>query len=504
MNDFRIWAALNGVNGGTGLGVRNVDPRAFPRGGPNESALATNGNGGGGLDEAWNPVSPTLGYGSLQPPATHHHSLPRRPPSQQSQQAYAHSQPTSASKASSPPSLERRVSWDGSGTSTGTTQSSSYDLHRFFQNQPGDVPSEPRANLTAPSSPDFGSANYYTSFSDSGYGGPGRSQYRYSGIPDGRAASMGPRHGGSLPRSHHSSMYPPVPIFPEEDREVVAMANSIRFGNFPTPHPHAYPYASSNPPSAYGTIHASPANKSLTTFGLVNEDDEDAEGDARGRKAMQGLSRSEQDDFVEFGMRPRGRSVPHVRMGADGRESILFGEISVVLPRAPDEEVPPVPSLAATLPETTKGVPFEDASEQESMRPRGTTLVSDALAFDKPPPSACPIPTLTTSPPTPVKLSSAASNGVPIPLVPTSPPSIISALSSTRPPAPQANGWAASPPLPPTSSPASPTSPSSLSFAGALRSPVTGPEKQLSNGIAKLRLSDGIEEEKKPREKRKW
>ena len=459
-----------------------------------DTAVAMNGNGGG-LDEAWIPVSPTTGYGSLQPSATHHHSLPRRPPSQQSQHAYAHSQPVS--KACSPPSLERRVSWDGSGASTGTTQSGSYDLHRFFQNQPGDVPLEPRANLTAPSSPDFGSANYYTSFSDSGYGGPGRSPYRYAGIPDGRAASMGPRHGGSLPRSHHSSM-PPVPIFPEEDREVVAMANSIRFGNFPTPHPHAYPYASSNPPSAYGTIHSSPANQSLTTFGLVDEEDEDTDSEVRGRKAMPGLSRSEQDDFVDFGMRPRGRSVPHVRMGADGRESILFGEISVVLPRAPDDEVPPVPSLAATLRETTNGVPFEE--DAEDSRPRGTTLVSDALAFDRPP-LACPIPTFTTSPPTPVKLSNAVSHSVP--LIPTSPPSIVSALSSTRPPVMQANGWASSPPLPCTSSPASPISPSSGSFAGALRSPIAGPEKPLSNGIAKLRLSDGPEGEKKSKEKRK-
>nr|CRX79198.1 hypothetical protein ls5931a1_00014 [Leucosporidium scottii] len=290
MQDFRMWAAMNGVQQsqgqgqqGQGLGMGGMDARIFAR----EGAGMPEGSA---LEDTWDPTAPApfpTASGSTYNPAsasTSSTTASRRPaPSSRPQQLSTSPSSSSATSSSRPsqhippnpsssssvPSLERRVSWDGAASTSSAPNGNSltttgYDLHRFFQNQPGDSSSsssasstqqpphgvEPRSALTAPSSPDLGSSSYYTNH---GLGGtsyaPGRSSYRYGSGSGGGGFPIGPRmtsappsrnqhlgyHHSQQQHSHQHWSIAPAPIFPEEDREAIAMANSITFGNFPAP-----------------------------------------------------------------------------------------------------------------------------------------------------------------------------------------------------------------------------------------------------------------------------
>jgi hypothetical protein len=414
MNDFRIWAALNGVNDAAGLGMGLGDGKGGIVGvGP--------GRGGTGRagEETWDPLSPRLmdeGSHSTGQQRTHH-SLPRRP-------THASFGPTP-----SQPSLERRISWDGAASNT--TAQSSYDLHRSFQNQPS----------TTPSSPDLGARLYH----GGGYSAP----IRYHQFPIQRS---------NQEMNNNHSYYAPAPIFPEADREIVAMANSITFGSFPSQHPHAYPYASSSSSSAYGGTNTSPSN----SYHAFNLEDNAGESNGRGREVREG------DGYVDAAGRPRGRSVPHVRIGSEGRDStILFGEISVTLPRSRER------SVREEMGEEVR----EEEQEEHEEQGRGEPISS--------------IPTFTTSPPTPVKTQmkrqardpKSSTSSSPAPSSPSSSPLMTSLDDDTS--SPLLNG---SPKLIPTPSIIS-TSPQ-MSFAGAVRSPSLSSEARLENGIAKLSLSE--------------
>ncbi|GAA5869472.1 hypothetical protein JCM8547_001499 [Rhodosporidiobolus lusitaniae] len=291
----------------------------------------------------------------------------------------------------------------------------------------------PRASvsLTAPSSPDLAASAYFAGHPPASYGYNGRPAYRYASSPAASYSHVGPRLAASVPRnpntahhaytnpyasapvpsyplsastastsssssytsaathlnySSHSSQLPhhqhqhqqqnalppaPAPIFPEEDRETIALQNSITFGNFPEmlPLPSYALYHASGGSSAYlagaggwgttpygisGPLRAGTrsqggafARKSTTgrrslapglELRLDEEDDLDAAVDGlagRGRRLADALEEGGE------GARPsrtRGRSVPHVRMGPDGRETLLFGAIEVTLPKAEDVE----------------------------------------------------------------------------------------------------------------------------------------------------------------------
>ncbi|GAA5985246.1 hypothetical protein JCM11641_003648 [Rhodosporidiobolus odoratus] len=168
----------------------------------------------------------------------------------------------------------------------------------------------------------------------------------------------------------------PAPIFPEEDREAIALANSITFGNFPEmlplpsyAHYHASggsaaylsgsggwgttPYGITGPMRIGNRTHSAQRaavlgrrpgaglRRSLNGLGLdVDEDDEgEALVDAlagRGRRLANALDGAAGESGGSS--RLRGRSVPHVRMGPDGRETLLFGAIEVTLPKQEDVE----------------------------------------------------------------------------------------------------------------------------------------------------------------------
>lgn len=340
----------------------------------------------------------------------------------------------------------------------------SYDLHRFFQNPPSSSMSDAGApsvaptsthgrttvSLTAPSSPDL-APTYLTQYGGYNPGNSyhaGRAPYRYpsSNYPS-ASIPTNARHA-SVPRNAHaahhaySSPYPgpayahnssstvstsnsgtttpayppyplssvpggstspaPAPIFPAEDRERIARASSITFGNFPEllPLPSYAHYHASGGSAAYlsgsggwginpygmgGTNSSQPAalesvgparstRRVRKSFGLSgDEDDEFLEeeeeaddeayqfaadrseaGPTRGRMPPSVLTTNGSggshgptplehlarvmDAPAEKHPRQRGRSVPQTRMGPDGRESILFGAIEVTLPRPEDVE----------------------------------------------------------------------------------------------------------------------------------------------------------------------
>jgi hypothetical protein len=324
----------------------------------------------------------------------------------------------------------------------------------------------------------------------------------------------------SLPRIHHHGYASPAPIFPEEDREAIALENSITFGNFPPPlsyggYPHPHHHSSS-----VGGIYASPG-RSLNAFGGGLDDDEEVlevdegtdDAAARRGRRLNGLPPllPSQDDVSDWtsGSRPRqrGRSVPHVRTGPDGRESILFGEIHVVLPRpasdnAREEEEASLAEVLVALPREEESVAVAAKDDDGNNRRRSTTTATEEV----PSGTRRSIPTLTTSPPTPLKPSTTIVH--PTPQSPDVVP-FVASPSTVLPPV--ANGWVLPPPLPasvalptspatvPLSIPTSPPLPA-LSFAGAVRSPNGGPVRKvgagLRDGIAKLRLSDGPEEVK--------
>ncbi|GAA5920729.1 hypothetical protein JCM6882_001978, partial [Rhodosporidiobolus microsporus] len=285
--------------------------------------------------------------------------------------------------------------------------------------------SHPRGSvsLTAPSSPDMAASSAYFAGHPPAYGYAGRPAYRYASTPGAPYSShVGPRLAASVPRNPHTAhhaftnpyasapapAYPlsssasssssssyamatshlgyaslngsvtsnglpaPAPIFPEEDREAIALANSITFGNFPEmlplpsyAHYHASggsaaylagaggwgttPYGMSGPMrvgnrthTASGGLGRRPGVRRSLGLGLdADEDDwiEAVEGFAgRGRRLASALEDASGAESSARPSRTRGRSVPHVRMGPDGRETLLFGAIEVTLPKAEDVE----------------------------------------------------------------------------------------------------------------------------------------------------------------------
>ncbi|GAA5878104.1 hypothetical protein JCM16303_002847 [Sporobolomyces ruberrimus] len=358
--------------------------------------------------------------------------------------------------------------------------SNGYDLHRFFQNPPSSSMSDaggpsmpsphPRTtvSLTAPSSPDLAPAY----FANHGYNNNshyvGRTPYRYpsSNYPSTTNSNSSARHA-SVPRNPHTShhaytnpyatpapSYPlnssisnapttnggtatppyppyplnsvgstspaPAPIFPAEDRERIARASSITFGNFPEllPLPSYAHYHASGGSAAYlsgsggwgvnpygmggsqqqqqqqglgsgkltrrtmapsGSPYEPGRRGIRRSFGLSGEEDDDVAEEDEGEDESEVVSQFELDvDGIatpeldsrgrtpipettlvngsqhyptplehlshvmnapaDRNSRQRGRSVPHTRMGPDGRESILFGAIEVTLPKPEDVE----------------------------------------------------------------------------------------------------------------------------------------------------------------------
>lgn len=368
MSEFRLWAALNGVNGGgAGRSSGGGDPRLYNStnvsNGPQREARGR----AGGMDEAWDPSSPPQPH-SYYPGGYH------RPPPPLPYRHHLESQSQPASTPTSPPRVPVAIldaeghdsvtaSWDDSKASSTTA---SYDMHRFFQNQPGEAveqaittPSSGSVSVsTAPPSPDLNLAMH------ADYYGPGRAPYRYppppqinphSNYSDGRHFVNPRMTSSSLPRQTHSSLYrsspqqqsaaqlgpAPTAIFPVADREVIAQANSITFGNFGPPGYGLLPDYSHfvSPDSS----HTSPLVGSGSVFGLLEDDDDDPtggeesslRGSGRGRRPNGNLPAVfetppalQASDIPEFGQRRRGRSVP-MRLGADGREIAMlkFGEV---------------------------------------------------------------------------------------------------------------------------------------------------------------------------------
>ncbi|KAI5475708.1 poly(U) polymerase CID1, partial [Pseudohyphozyma bogoriensis] len=313
MQDFREWARVN---------VLPVQP------------VVTSGSGSGkgkSIEEATAlyPPSSASSTSSTSTSASSSHPSSRR---------ISMHPPTSPSSSFYPlaPSLERRVSWDGSGTSPNPNTNGlgvvngqgggAYDLHRFFQS-PGSGSSGghsassggKRTNLTAPSSPDLAAAgglgfglngNSYGAGNYNYFGGGGSVGFGMGagGSRPGRYTTVGPRmRGGAGGGGFGAGFDLPPPI---------------TFGNFPSNPLSPYsnsgiPFPSTSPSSPSFAL---PPTSSTPASIFTAE---------RGRSGVE-----EREPRV----RERGRSVPHVRVGEDGRESILFGEIAVVLPR-PGPEV---------------------------------------------------------------------------------------------------------------------------------------------------------------------
>lgn len=311
-------------------------------------------------------------------------------------------------------------------------------------------------SLTAPSSPDMMSQSaYFAGHPPSNYAHAyaGRSQHRQGAsgpvAPYPGPAHVGPRLASSVPRNPHTAHHaytnpyasapvpyplsststvpsaasgsgyvtptgyplggagspvpgaaaslsglppPPAPIFPEEDREAIALANNITFGSFPEmlplpsyAHYHASggsaaylagaggwgsePYGISGPMRVGNRTHGPgggprrpvPRHSLSSTAENEHSGEEDEEGDGdeatdhfadpaeHGLGVTHGarhpvpsmlgedLSPVAEDDGARA-PRVRGRSAPHVRMGPDGRETLLFGAIEVTLPRPEDVE----------------------------------------------------------------------------------------------------------------------------------------------------------------------
>lgn len=385
-------------------------------------------------------------------------------------------------------------------------------------------------SLTAPSSPDMMSQSaYFAGHPTSHYAYPhsGRSQHRHG--PSGptgpyqAGAHVGPRLATSVPRNPHTAHHaytnpyasapvpypptgppapggsgyvtptgyplvgaassvpaaaaalaalppPPAPIFPEEDRQTVAMANNITFGSFPEMLPlpsyaqyHASggsaaylagaggwapePYGVSGPMRSGNRTHGPgggprrpiPRHSLSSTAENEHSGEEDNEEDGTfptdsatngptvrstyrhpfppllGKDAP--LSRDD-DDEADRAPRVRGRSAPHVRLGPDGRETLLFGAIEVTLPRAEDVE--------EAEQEEAEREQEDDTASEASSPGTGTASIDsaeDEVAFLGPTPSSIEggsepvaattdqipphavrsIPVLTTQPPTPAK-----------------------------------------------------------------------------------------------------
>lgn len=319
MEDFRIWAAKNGVNSSaSSSSMAN-----------SVSALDTSVHSQRGQD-VFEPTSPGYPHAPQRPSPlmlNAHFYTPsgissnlRRPLHQPmlSQQPgalpdalFSRSQPNSI--PCSPPWMERRVSWDGaaSTTPTGTTPvpaptvngggppaASGYDLHKSFQNQRTEPPAT--SIITTPTMSQENQFQFQN--------GPGRSPYRYATLTEPRqsnqrilSASLPPRPpypfpSSSLPStpSHyyqqpqHSAQ--PFAIFPIEDRETIIQANSITFGNFDSTLPNFFPFpyphiANSIAASTPTTVYSSPLMGHSRGLRSGLEDHFDSEnGERRGRR----------------------------------------------------------------------------------------------------------------------------------------------------------------------------------------------------------------------------
>ncbi|BGP35189.1 hypothetical protein JCM10296v2_007021 [Rhodotorula toruloides] len=469
-------------------------------------------------------------------------------------------------------------------------------------------------SLTAPSSPELAAQSAYFAGHPtshySAYGGRS-SQNRYgasaaSAAASGSYAHVGPRLAASVPRNPHtahhaytnpyasapvpyplaststltsttSSAYtspnpapaayplgangntaspaapvPPAPIFPEEDREAIALANSITFGNFPEllplpsyAHYHASggsaaylagaggwgstPYGISGPMRVGNRTHGpggGPSRGGPRQSLSSTAEDEDgesaaefedesgaAEADERGRER-----RPSTDETLSEGRagRSRGRSVPHVRMGPDGRETLLFGAIEVILPKAEDtddidwedesdDDLRRSPVIAE--PEAEVGLDGREQDEREvaflGPTPSAAPSAPQATAASTeeiPPHAPRSIPVLTTQPPTPAKTPLAPAVDFASPSRPSRSRTALPLLEASggaaddemtpRPASPvtaTANGWATLP------QPVSEHTghPADVPAAATVGTPeTTSPASPLINGIAAIRLSD--------------
>ncbi|GAA5990496.1 hypothetical protein JCM10908_007400 [Rhodotorula pacifica] len=485
-------------------------------------------------------------------------------------------------------------------------------------------------SLTAPSSPDMTSQSaYFSGHPPSQYthGYPGRSQYRYgAGGPSGPypgPSHVGPRLATSVPRNPHTAHHaytnpyataavpyplsgsaaPPIasgsgyvtptgyplnaaspvpgaaaalaaamppapkPIFPEEDRERVAMANRISFGSFPEmlplpsyAHYHASggstaylagaggwgsePYGVSGPMRVGNRTHGpgggprrpGAGRRSLSSTaenehsgeeeGEEGEDDGEGEGldavledgtasasTARRHPFPPQLARDEfPDSDADSIPRIRGRCAPHVRMGPDGRETLLFGAIEVTLPRA--EDVEEAEQEEAMYDELARSDDDKEDEEEEGTAPPseedsvekadeereiaflGPTPQANGISADEsprasttddiPPHALRSIPILTTQPPTPAKGSPAPPNALGLSDPP--PPPAVSQDSPTR---PSRSSQAASP----TRSMEDEAEPSLAGAGGEtdeVRASQSVDEASLVNGISYLSLDSSI------------
>ncbi|GAA5917792.1 hypothetical protein JCM8208_002799 [Rhodotorula glutinis] len=186
---------------------------------------------------------------------------------------------------------------------------------------------------------------------------------------------VSPAGTGALHPIPSASPSAPRPIFPAEDRETIARSSHIAFGSFPEmlplpsyAHYHAsggsaaylagaggwgsVPYgvvptstkrvtpSEGGGPCARGTARRSTreadaeedeaeADAEVDVLELDEERDRGRSGESAGDEAARSASATQ---------RLRGRSAPHIRKGPDGRETLLIGDIEVVLPRPEDVE----------------------------------------------------------------------------------------------------------------------------------------------------------------------
>ncbi|SCV73090.1 BQ2448_7015 [Microbotryum intermedium] len=444
MSDFRIWFA---TNGGLSASANN-----------HEYDCSINGSA---LIDDSAPTSPILGLPAAAQPspwgkpsgqAMASGTIPRGLSSHSTLQPATVNgpqrqslRPTSSTLiGAEEATIERRMSWDGSASASKPPKGV-YDLHRFFQNQPKESSSlgpEHRSAMTAPSSPDLSASAMYHSatFGGRGYSKGGRASLS---AHSGTSSHVGPRftspsrsRAPALPAPYYAGGYPaipptwtytypigtrphPGPIFPEEDREQIALENSITFGTFPPsalstsgpssssagtategngtgPRSHGshalawgspgyeYPISSSSftgvtpsqPMTTYDDVGDNGSASPLVQAAAAGHEGPGS-GLTRGRilNGLPPLLPAPADEW-EPASRPRqrGRSVSHVRFGPDGRESILFGEIQVTLPTPISNEV-----------DTGDSLPHS----------RGHAAITNKVPRL--------IPSLTTSPPTPLR-----------------------------------------------------------------------------------------------------
>ncbi|GAA6005322.1 uncharacterized protein JCM10292_005381 [Rhodotorula paludigena] len=397
--------------------------------------------------------------------------------------------------------------------------------------------------------------------------------------PHARHPSAGPPTGGPT--------VGPAPIFPEEDRAAIARASEITFGNFPEllpllPLPSYAHYHASGGSAAYlagsGGWGSTPygmglgaqgrsgnrthgpggglprrggdakggagARRSLGDEALVVEEEDGVDGDdddgddeedlaaGRGRAFANGTAPARSEHGAAATARVRGRSAPHVRMGPDGRETLLFGAIEVTLPRAEDVEEADQedgvedeeggegpetrtvegssnPSITESAASPQQGAATGDEEREVAfLGPAPTSAKEAATTDDIPTHAVASIPLLTTQPPTPAKAAPAEINGEdstaspsrPSRTRPSSPlgessPPVVSDEPLPRAASPSSNGFAP-PALLPAKEPSTPSSPSSArrpsTASSASRSPASplaaAAQSDLANGIAELHL----------------